>query len=209
LSVHHRDESDGALDYHHFKGIDTDGQLVPALSEFKPMCFEGVNLLLAVAAQDHADHAVDVAISIVTVLISVFVSWLTATVTIKGDERRAIRTENMRLIEWAIEYPFLESDEYCKTWPNTTRSDDDNMRYENYCCHVFNTLQHAWELHKGNEQKIRVTLYPEELIERHRAWWMHEDVNQRGYPPDFRQFVASVIRNLEKETGRGSKSDTN
>jgi hypothetical protein len=149
------------------------------------------------------DHADDVAIGIATIVISAFVSWVTARRTIRGDERRAIFEGTARLIEWAIEYPFLEDDEFCRSWPETNRSRDDNMRYENYCCHVFNQVEHAWELFKGDELKMRPTLYPEELISRHRVWWESDETNQKAYPNEFRQFVATVIRRLDKEKTNG------
>lgn len=149
---------------------------------------------IADASQDHAQ---DIMVGITTLIVSAFVSWLTATLTIKNDDKRAIREANIRLIEFAIEYPFLESDRFCKQWPNVEASDDDRMRYENYCCHVFNMIQDAWELTKGDPTKLKAVLYPEELIERHRNWWQGDPTNQEGYPVEYRRFIAEILRKLD------------
>jgi hypothetical protein len=129
---------------------------------------------------------------------------LTASWTVKGDERRAIREGNIRLMEWAIEYPFLEANAYCESWPATGRADEDNMRYENFCCHVFNQLQSAWEFCKGDTQKMHHVLYPDELIWRHRKWWQQDEVNSAAYPVEFRRFVADRLRDMEMEKNHGS-----
>ena len=142
-------------------------------------------------------------VGVATIAVSAFVSWVTAKATSRGDERRAIFEGTARLIEWAIEYPFLEDDEFCRSWPNTGRTREDNMRYENFCCHVFNQLEHAWELFKGDEQKMRPTLYPEELVSRHRVWWQSDETNQKAYSTEFRQFVAGIIRRLDEEKKNG------
>lgn len=154
-----------------------------------------------------SDHTVDVAISIATIAISVFASWITAKLTIKSDDRRAIREGNIRLLEWAMEYPFLESDKFCSSWPDTGKSEDDNSRYENYCCHVFNQIHHAWELHGSDERKMRPTLYPEELVARHRIWWETDEINQKAYEVEFQQFIASIFRRLDQEKKDGPKSN--
>lgn len=139
----------------------------------------------------------DVAVTLGTAALSAFVAWLTAMWAIKGDEKRTIRDGTVRMIEFAMEYPFLESDDFCGSWPNTSRSSDDNMRYENYCCHVFNQLEHAWELFKGDKLKMRSCLDPEELIVRHRKWWEADKTNETAYTPAFRQFVDEIFRRVD------------
>lgn len=156
-------------------------------------------LAQAVGSQNHSDHVEDAAIGIATIVIGAFVAWLTTKLTMKSDERRAIREENMRLLEWAIEYPFLEDSDVCSKWPEKVRDKDDCMRYDNYCCHVFNVLQHSWEFCGGNRKKMRTVLYPEELIWRHRRWWKHDEANLIAYPVEFRTFVNNVIGELEKK----------
>jgi hypothetical protein len=163
-----------------------------------------VLLCAAAASQDHADNVSAMWIAAAGVAISAFVAWVTAHWTIKGDERRGIREGNMRLIELAIEYPFLESDEFCSQWPSSNRDKQDGMRYENFCCHVFNLVQQCFEFCRGDELKMKPILHPDELIWRHRLWWQNDEENQRGYPVEFRQYVAGRIRALTKEKESGS-----
>lgn len=159
-------------------------------------------LLATASSQDHLDNVSAMWIAMAGVAISAFVAWVTARWTIQTDERRTLRESNIRMLEWAIEYPFLESEQFCSQWPNSDRCEDDRMRYENYCCHVFNLLQHCWEFSKGDHAKMKHILYPDELIWAHRAWWRRDDVNQDAYPVAFRQYVAERIRTMEKEKSK-------
>jgi len=136
----------------------------------------------------------DFSVALLGVVVSAVVAWITAKWAVKGDERRALREGNMRLMEWAIQYPFLDSESYCDKWPNTGRDEDDQLRYGVYCCHVFNLLQQCWEFCKGDLQKMKHILYPDELIWLHRCWWESDPTNQDAYPVEFRQFVAERLR---------------
>jgi hypothetical protein len=148
-----------------------------------------VNVLAA-----NSEGSADIWIAILGVVISAVIAWVTAKRAVKGDERQALREGNMKLMEWAIDYPFLESESYCDVWPNTSRSDDDQLRYGVYCCHVFNLLAQCWEFCGGDLQKMKHILYPDELIRLHRRWWESDPANQDAYPVGFRQFVSERIR---------------
>ncbi|BBO31965.1 hypothetical protein [Lacipirellula parvula] len=135
----------------------------------------------------------DLTVALAGVIISAIVAWVTARRTIAGDERRALREGNMRLMEWAIAYPFLETQAFCDEWPSKPRGDEDATRYEFYCCHVFNVLEQCWEFCDGDLDKMKHILYPDELIKSHQRWWLHDPLNQEAYKVPFRQFVTSRI----------------
>lgn len=109
----------------------------------------------------------------------------------------------MRLMEWVLQYPFLETASYCDSWPNTDRDDDDDMRYGVFCCHVFNLLRQAYEFCDGDVAKMAEVLYFDELIGLHHKWWRHDPVNRNAYTQEFRDFVDRRIQVLAKERERG------
>ncbi|KAJ3060727.1 hypothetical protein HK102_009378, partial [Quaeritorhiza haematococci] len=56
-----------------------------------------------------------------------------------------IEANILKLTEFAIEYPTLEKDSYCSSYPNCVGDPNGKERYENYCVYVFNTLSSVFE----------------------------------------------------------------
>ena len=52
-----------------------------------------------------------------------------------------------KIIEFSMTYPYLKDDNFCDVWPAVPddQAGEKRRRYESYCCHVFNTLEHVWE----------------------------------------------------------------
>ena len=71
---------------------------------------------------------------------------------------------------------------------------DRAMRYDNYCCLVFNTIERIWKHCKGNENRIEEFLSSKEMINRHKAWWRSEKENNAGYGYAFAEFVNSFLK---------------
>jgi hypothetical protein len=142
-------------------------------------------------------------ISIVTVIfsavISVIVARITTKQTLKHDHERALQDGMIQLKQWVMEYPFVEDDAFCKSWPATNGAPDQNTRYEVYCCHVFNLLRRSFTLSKGNAAKAQQLLHPDELVSQHYRWWQNDPLNQKAFPVEFRQYIAAEIRRLTPE----------
>jgi len=66
----------------------------------------------------------------------------------------ALRSQIDKMIDISIEYPYLEDDKYCEKWSSKDKSTVITMRYENYCCFVFNLLERGWKHFGGNKLKI-------------------------------------------------------
>src|SRR5262245_4409265 len=83
------------------------------------------------------------------------VAWLVARGSDRAEERRNISDQVLKVIDFAIAYPFLEDDAVCAQWPSPNLSQPDRLRYDNYCCMVFNLLENVWEFAGGNRAKMR------------------------------------------------------
>lgn len=129
-------------------------------------------------------------------LIAMVVSLVTTIMTNRGSKTIFIHEMIYSLIELSLQYPYLEDDATCNSYPNIQVDQEPwaKTRYENYCCHVFNTLEHAWEHTSETLDEVRKIIYPDELIVRHRKWWLHdEENNSHGYSEGFVQFVQNIL----------------
>src|SRR5258708_1867617 len=70
------------------------------------------------------------------------------------QQRTAIDGMLNKTIELAMAYPIVESDRFCSAWPNVAAPDDDKIRYDQYCCYFFNTLEMIWDHCRGKDSKI-------------------------------------------------------
>ncbi len=105
--------------------------------------------------------------TIVSALISAFVAGKISHKTLRTQERHIIDTKIDRLVELGMRYPLMEDDEFCSSWLRENRSED-GMRYDNYCCFVFNLLESLWRFHKGCPAKIQEMFDAEDMIKRHK-----------------------------------------
>lgn len=142
-------------------------------------------------------------------LIASGVAWLVAHLSDRAEQRRTLNEQILKIIDLGMEYPYLEDDSICDKWPNTGMSRDDQLRYENYCCLVFNVMESIWTYCKGNRAKFRMILHYEELIWRHRCWWESDAENKKGYPVGYRNLVDAVIKARREKESKGVTTSNN
>lgn len=130
--------------------------------------------------------------------VSAIVALIVCLMTGQGNQLRFLLGLVQKIIEFSMTYPYLEDDEFCSKWPEIDDRDQ-KLRYENYCCHVFNTLEHAWSYAQGDTCRMKWIIYPDELIVRHRKWWEGECDNHSGYDQGFCDFVDDIIRKHSKD----------
>jgi hypothetical protein len=134
--------------------------------------------------------------ALIAAVISAIVALIVCLVTGSGNQARFVHGMIQKIIEFSMTYPYLEDDTFCDTWPNIENVER-KQRYDVYCCHVFNTLQHAWTFSRGDYAEMKTLIYPDELIVRHRRWWQSEPHNKQAYLPEFFDFVAHVVSKSE------------
>jgi hypothetical protein len=143
----------------------------------------------AVSSEVGVDVVATFISTIISVIISSLVAFKTAKVTLRYQERQSLDELITKIIEISIEYPYLEDDEYCAKWADVIVRDELAMRYDYYCCIVFNLIERVWRYCKGNKKKINDMLYVEELVNRHYQWWITEDNNSVAYSNKFQNYI--------------------
>ncbi len=113
--------------------------------------------------------------------------------SLRDQRKQKLVAQVDRVVDLGIEYPYLENDEFCRNWPADEINDEKYMRYDNYCCQVFNLLERIWQFSKGQPDSMRDFIYFEELIFRHKKWWFSEIENREGYEKGFLFFVKSYL----------------
>lgn len=119
--------------------------------------------------------------------------------TLRKQQRLAIDDLVLKIIELSMEYPYVEDDAYCSQWKPSTTYVEASVRYESYCCLVFNTIKKAWDqsvsaasCDENRHKYIMNIIDAEELICRHSAWCGHDFRQPRGYGKDFIDYVKYV-----------------
>lgn len=137
--------------------------------------------------------------AIIAAIVSAIVTAAVNSFMNRGHNERMVYGQVQKMIEFAISYPYLEDDAFCSNWPAIPLDGDPDkekekvQRYENYCCHVFNTLSAVYSLCMKHHLKMTDYLYPKEVVDRHKKWWNTDELNRKGYPPEFRRFVTDIL----------------
>lgn len=132
--------------------------------------------------------------TIISTVVSSFVAFIAAKITLKYQERQNLNDLITKIIEMSLTYPYLEDDDYCLQWGCTQNKDENSMRYDNYCCIIFNLIERLWKHCNGNKKKIDELLYVDEMVKRHLRWWRSEYNNLDGYDKRFQKYINSLIR---------------
>lgn len=135
-------------------------------------------------------------ITVLAALIAAVVSLLVSWRTLRATERHRIDAQIDHLVELGIKYPLMEDDSFCKNWTRDNRSED-AMRYDNYCCFVFNLLESLWRFNYNSEARIQNMFDAREMIKRHKKWWLDYDDNRSSYPEGFQNYVDRVLKEKE------------
>lgn len=100
-----------------------------------------------------------------------------------------------------IQYPYLEMNKFVSKWKKgKEEKTEKDMRYNLYCCLVFNNLAETFAACTAQTEKEKVVnkkkstealmmsqVYYPEILDTHRRWW--QACGSVGYADDFRDFV--------------------
>jgi hypothetical protein len=134
--------------------------------------------------------------AIIALAVSFIVCWL----TIRNSRRQRLREKLDRAIDIALQYPHLDSDLYAANWiavHERTPNDPEALRYEHYCCFIFNLMEEACGCYGFDLEKLdRQFFYAPEWIERHRFWWrisLKTTENTVGYCERFLKLINAYL----------------
>jgi hypothetical protein len=104
----------------------------------------------------------------------------------------------LKMLEFLMEYPHLEKDDFCQKYPAVPGDQNAKERYECFCCFVFNYLMMAFNHFEKDGKKVREYIHIEETLRKHHKWWQH-DKDNLYYDDPFRQFIQTIIDELRKK----------
>lgn len=135
--------------------------------------------------------------TIVSTMISSIVAVLITKSGEKASKKNSILDKIIELNNLGLEYPYLESDSFCDDFDSyKTKSDERYMRYDVYCCQVFNLLEEAFTFCNYKEKQLGALLGYEEMITTHKKWWLDIAVRSKniyGYNIRFINFVDNSL----------------
>ncbi len=134
-----------------------------------------------------------IAATLAATVISSFVAWRLAENAIRSKEMSALHDMVGKMLDISIEHPFVEDDSFCSKWPPARPSSERAMRYYDYCCFVFNTLERVWRHFDGDREQVCKFIHAREIFMQHRKWWTTEEENRAGYDHGFQVFVDSFL----------------
>jgi hypothetical protein len=115
----------------------------------------------------------------------------------RTQRRTALEAMMLKLSEFAMQWPTVEKDDYCKSYPACTGDPNGKERYENYCAYLFNTMNALFEFCGQDGTKVKEMFGVEEMVKRHWRCW-DGDKGNLTYEQPFRAFIQSVIDDLKR-----------
>jgi hypothetical protein len=130
-------------------------------------------------------------------LISSSVTYLVFKKNYLFNELRILNDNYMQIKSFAIQYPYLEDQEFIiRHFSNKVQEDMEFIRYQVYCSFVFNTMQKISRYFKYDKTKIRKFVHMKEIIQQHKEWWKNPSgiyKSKEGYEEEFMQLVNYYI----------------
>jgi hypothetical protein len=139
------------------------------------------------------DIMATVAATIISTVLASIAAWRIAIMNMRHQERVSLDALVIKMIDISVKYPYLESDAFCDNWDSVDKNSDEAMRYDNYCCLVFNLLERAWRHFNRDVSKVDRFIYVNEIIKLHQKWWKLDMNNNYAYSDDFVKFINSRI----------------
>lgn len=133
--------------------------------------------------------------------ISAFYSARSSQITLslyKKEKKEKLHDELNRILEIAVEYPYLESSLFTSKWLQYRETDAEKyLRYDMYCNLLFNYLHHVCEYYNYNKKEIESFVDVKTWIRLHKLNWQNpvdENENIDGYDENYRAFINSYIK---------------
>jgi len=132
--------------------------------------------------------------ALLSAAVSAVVALTVVTLTLRANRRQHIENMIAKLVDVSIAYPHLEDDKFCASWNDADKTDKEVMRYDNYCCLVFNLLETLWKHCGGNPKRIEAIFFAREMVLRHKQWWKSQPNNLGGYEIPFHRYIDKIIK---------------
>jgi hypothetical protein len=115
-----------------------------------------------------------------------------------NNKKKSLDDQLDGILKIAIQYPYLESEPFCKGWtPTFNKEDEKYLRYEVYCILMFNFLCRISHHYKFDKKKIENYIAIKEWVRLHATYWnnpasSYENVD--NYDTKFVDLINSYLR---------------
>lgn len=141
-----------------------------------------------------------ISLPIIISVISLIVAISSVLFSVRKDKKERyerLNAELNKLIEIAIQYPYVESKRFTSKWSENKDSDDEKyLRYDMFCNRLYNHLHNVCIFFDYDKQKIEDFVDVKSWIRLHKQNWLNpvdENENIDGYDKQFRDFINSYI----------------
>lgn len=115
----------------------------------------------------------------------------------RRDEYLDLKKRMENILTLTIQYPYLEDKSITETWKDNMHSlDEKHMRYNQFCCVLYNFLSDLYEFYGGDSAQIQKFVDIKTWVRVHRQIWENPlDPNEipDGYTPEFRSYINSYL----------------
>lgn len=119
--------------------------------------------------------------------------WLTRT-----NKKKNIDDQLDAILKIAIQYPYLESEQFCCSWRSDfDKSDEKYLRYDVYCNLLFNFLSRVAEYYSYDRQKIENYITIKDWVRHHGLYWKNpisEYENVDSYDKKFVELINGYLK---------------
>jgi len=114
----------------------------------------------------------DITSAAVATIISATTSATITLLIARGNARKSLDDKLDMLLGLAVQYPYLESDSFAKSWTSAYDPDDEKyLRYEHYCTMLFNYLSIVAGHFKYSKKRIEQYIAIKPWVRCHAAYW--------------------------------------
>ena len=137
----------------------------------------------------------------ITLIPAIIAALISAGVTLlinRRNNRKHIDDQLDNILKIAVQYPYLESYAFTKTWNEKKATESEEcLRYDLYCTLLFNYLSRLAKYFKYDKQKLDNYLAVKEWVRLHKDYWLnpydtYENID--AYEKKFRELVSEYIK---------------
>lgn len=113
----------------------------------------------------------DITSAAIATLVSAITSAAVALLIAGNNARKNLDDQLDGLLKISIQYPYLDSDSYTRTWTSKHDGSERHERYEHYCTLLFNYLSRVCVHYKYDKKKIESYVAIKSWVRCHKNYW--------------------------------------
>lgn len=115
-----------------------------------------------------------------------------------SNKKKSIDDQLDGILKIAVQYPYLESEKFTKSWINNLDNDDEKyLRYEVYCVLLFNFLCRISDYYDFDKKKIENYIAIKDWVRLHESYWKNPSSsyeNVDSYDKEFVDLINSYLK---------------